>query len=793
MKINAFPTPLLAVATLLCAASNLVQAGSQVTFTDTWKDTGAYSASAQAYVTTSSSFKVNISLPLNGINLNQADSQSIFTLNIGPSGNTIPIISDTLGDADNYIEGKSTATWPLADPNSMALIGNVTVSWTATTLTVTCSASESGYGTEDVLGEEQTFAGASTGTPYSTNLNTSATGVFYEVSVVLDTSDDGGEIFANDFPSIPVTGSDKETEYNAPDGSGLYPVEAGSITGTADLTPPVVTITSPTANAKFNDTPAADTIIELKGTASDSVGVTNIEVYVDDDFNNPIAIDQETNLPKNSVSWTLSLDLTQNPDAQPGFNIITVVAMDAVGNQASVSRTIQWIEANTAMVTINPPDAGTVKGITSGESLIVGDGYAVTATPASKSWIFAGWTDKNDDTFPSASSFIYLDTVDTGGSLIANFLANPFNIDLAGTYTGLFFDTNNNVEPTTSGYITVTVTTAGAYSGKLYLADPATSFAISGQLGLADGGSIATATAPLIKLGKSQFLSVNLQISTDTNLSDQTLGSLGGSVNVFTDVTETNLVWTEGIMGELSLNNTNVALGLYNVVMQPISSDPSQGPGGYGFVSATVAKNGAVALVINLPDGTSPAISFSSSLAQDGTCPFYTSLYGGKGVILGWLQFATDGSGTVQGSSVNWVKLPVADKFYTSGFTATPTLSGALYVPPKAGINIFGWTAGVLITDQNPSGWSVTFNPVKNTFTGPKGLAISLTATTGALTVTASGPLLPAGSSGAITAHGVVLPASDSTGGGYGSYTLGGETWPFTIGDAPAANVLHHD
>jgi hypothetical protein len=278
-------------------------------------------------------------------------------------------------------------------------------------------------------------------------------------------------------------------------------------------------------------------------------------------------------------------------------------------------------------------------------------------------------------------------------------------------------------------------------------------------------------------------LEVNLLVVTETNPSTPGAGMLEGSVNCFSDPTETNLLESAEIQGGLSLNNTNTLPGLYNIVISPPSADPAQGPGGYSFGGATVNKNGAVALVLNLADGASPVVSFSGFLAKNGVCPFYASLYGGNGVILGWMQFATNGSGNMQPQPIQWVKQAVADTSYTHGFIGASSISGGLYLPPKAGANVFGVgeTALTFAVDRGYSGLSlpdeedfaVTFNPAKNIFADPSKVTIALTPSSGALT-----GAFPAGGKTPFTYHGVEVD-----GAGYGFYiSTNKETGPIWIG-----------
>jgi hypothetical protein len=759
------------LAASLLAVSNCVHAASQLTFTDTWKDTGH----TDDTVTTTGSFRTTISLPLYGVDLSQADSNSQFSLAIGPVGSTTTIVFDTLGDAESFSASKHTATFALQDPDTMATIGSLTVSWTATTLTIAGSASE------DLLGEEQMFAANSDDTPTNITLNTSNTGVYYYANLSLDASDNGGGTYLY-AQLVPVMGSDKETEYNPRDMSGPYPLEAGSVTGALDFTPPKLAISSPAPGFSVYN---PNSVIELKGTASDSLPLTSIEYFIvyGTNVNGPFQVDQAAELPTNSIAWTASVDFSQVGHLGP--NEVFVFASDALGNEASALRTYHWIQTNSAVVTVNPSGAGKVTSVKNGQILQIGNTYLAAATPSSKNWIISDWVDGSGDILSSNAAFAY---VDTDGVLTANFVPNPFtNAALAGTYTGLFYDTNLGVELDDAGYITLTVTETGAFSGKLFLADNASPLAFFGQLSVTSDGGMAVAQALLQRSVKTagqetstEYWQLSLEIATDPDLADPGTGRLGGLVLHF--AYESEPIDSAEIQGQLSTSNTNILAGLYNVAITPAFSDPSQGPGGYSYGSAKVGKGGTVTLALNLADGTSPAISFPTSLARDGSCPFYASLYGGEGVILGWLRFPTNGSGTMEPAPVQWVKQTLADAFYPNGFSATPNVFGGLYVPPsRANSNVFGWTAGTFVVDQNYVGLSlqdetdipVQFNPAHNTFSDTNNLTVTLTPSSGALA-----GVFPAGGQTRFKFRGVELD-----GAGYGFYAgTNKETGPVWIG-----------
>jgi hypothetical protein len=186
-----------------------------------------------------------------------------------------------------------------------------------------------------------------------------------------------------------------------------------------------------------------------------------------------------------------------------------------------------------------------------------------------------------------------------------------------------------------------------------------------------------------------------------------------------------------------------------------------------------VGENGAVAIVLNLADGTSPPLAFSSALGRDGTCPFYTSLYEGQGAIFGWIYFNTDGSGTVTADTIWWLKAAIPGQYYPNGFANLVELSGGLYLPPKAGTNIFSATALTFVVDQGYSGFSLpdetdyalTFNPVKNVFTDTNKVTMNLTPSTGIFT----GSFYPVGS-----AHSISYHCLEIGGAGYGFYENAG-------------------
>jgi hypothetical protein len=92
-----------------------------------------------------------------------------------------------------------------------------------------------------------------------------------------------------------------------------------------DLTPPTITITSPTAGVTYNTN---DIMLTLVGTATDNVGVTQV-TWVNARGGSGTAT--------GTTSWTVDGIILR-----PGTNIITVTARDAAGNTATATLVVTF-------------------------------------------------------------------------------------------------------------------------------------------------------------------------------------------------------------------------------------------------------------------------------------------------------------------------------------------------------------------------------------------------------------------------------------------------------------------
>jgi hypothetical protein len=147
-------------------------------------------------------------------------------------------------------------------------------------------------------------------------------------------------------------------------------------------------------------------------------------------------------------------------------------------------------------------------------------------------------------------------------------------------------------------------------------------------------------------------------------------------------------------------------------------------PGGVGFGSLSVNKAGILAFRGTLDDGTS--ISASTFISSSWQWPLYRSLYGGKGLIIGWLTFVNQSTNDINGA-VSWIKSAQVGKLYPAGFTNETETIGSLYrwtnsTPP------FNWNTGQ-VTLVGPSILStnqITLDRTNYTWTGGQNLKFKI-------------------------------------------------------------------
>ena len=428
------------------------------------------------------------------------------------------------------------------------------------------------------------------------------------------------------------------------------------------------------------------------------------------------------------VNFTNQVDVgTNNPatitNVTPGAtNYFNVLAYDVYSDQSQPSAAVSYyvlphtsdlggnggsFAVGTTIVTnANTGFALLVSGrgtlTPSRRSYLEGKKYTVTATPA-KGWVFANWT-SNEVVLSVTSKLTFL--VGSNEMFQANFVTNPF-IPVVGTYHGLFYVTSNAAEES-SGSFTATVSSAGTYSAKLLM--PGQSHSWSGQF-----STWGSASKTLARPGLSA-LAVQIQLGLTND-------SLTGTV--------ADGDWTADLLAysaTYSRTNPNLQAGKYTLSF-PASTNTSDQPGGNGFGTLTVSALGNIAFSGVLGDGT--PVQSAALVSRGGLWPFYSSLYGGKGSVLGWLTFTNNDAMTGQ---VGWFKLPqTAAKLYAGGFTNSSEAIGSAYHYTN-GVPVLNFTNGMLTLSSGNLGQGITNQIVtgpENEATNASGDKLTFTASSG--------------------------------------------------------------
>ena len=199
-----------------------------------------------------------------------------------------------------------------------------------------------------------------------------------------------------------------------------------------------------------------------------------------------------------------------------------------------------------------------------------------------------------------------------------------------GNYVGLFFPASG-VSTENSGYIKISVQSSGKFSGDIHLAKGSGSF--TGKFG---DDSSANASA---RVGGVTF-DLGLQADT-TPGSDRIVGT-------FTNGSEVVGIYAylEGKSPAAPTSGEN----RFTMAMQG-GTNGATAPAGWSTFTASMNSAGSVSINAKMADGT--AFSQSATTSTTGVYPLFESLYGGKGMMLGWLMFTND---TVNSDSVIWVK-----------------------------------------------------------------------------------------------------------------------------------------
>jgi len=282
----------------------------------------------------------------------------------------------------------------------------------------------------------------------------------------------------------------------------------------------------------------------------------------------------------------------------------------------------------------------------------------------------------------------------------------------SASFSGLFYDTNGVAAPS-SGYFTVLTSSKGTYTGKI--SSGGSTYSFSGKIDPVTGQS-----STRVSRGMLHALTLNLQL-------DSAAKQLRGTVS--------DGRWTANLMGDkLVYSKTARAnqAGAYTLVIPGDSADTNS-PAGHSVGSVKVDTSGNVTWSGALADGSK--VTQKSAISAEGIWPLYSSLYSGKGCVLGWIQVTNDSVG----GDLIWVKPSgVSGNYYPDGFTNLINSIGSPYHKPAAGTRVLDWNNGLGQFSISGGGLSQTWtneirlelnNRVSN-LAGPT-LSLSITTSSG--------------------------------------------------------------
>ena len=368
-----------------------------------------------------------------------------------------------------------------------------------------------------------------------------------------------------------------------------------------DTNPPTVTVGAAPSSR------VAATGLSLGGTASDDAFVTGVVVRLNGASPIPAT---------GSNSWSLHLNLN------PGFNTITTYAVDWRGNQSALVTNTVLFDARPARLGLLITDGGTVVGATHGQRLAIGRSYTLRAVPKPTHY-FSHWLNWNTGQTTTNPAVTF--TMEEFQTFSAVFAPGAY-VALAGTYNGLFYDTNAPAHAS-AGFVNITLTSRGVFSGYLGLHGVRRPFA-----GTLDGNFRGSDYVPLSP--RNGFI-----LSFDF---------AGGPAAVIGTVDDGQLqVPIYAHLRGLATNSPIAQFaGRYAASLTATADSP---PARRRNATIILKPDGLLTFNGRLPDGTPVAREVFAR--EDGLVPFYVAPYAsGRGSAFGWLSLTNAGTNSLHGA-----------------------------------------------------------------------------------------------------------------------------------------------
>jgi uncharacterized repeat protein (TIGR03803 family) len=353
----------------------------------------------------------------------------------------------------------------------------------------------------------------------------------------------------------------------------------------------------------------------------------------------------------NGNGWSAASGTTHwqtNVTLPPGTNKFQAQSFDPLGNPSAVKSVVIFYETLSTL-TLQTNGLGSISPGFKGTNLTVGRSYTVRAIPA-KGQLFLDWSGTISTT---QNPLIFL--MQSNMVVQANFVTNPF-IAAAGTYGGLFYGGDGVAEESAGLLRNLVIGPLGGYSGQIVINGVAHGF--TGSFDASEQSKATVARSG----GLGGPLELHLTLSTN-----EVTGTVSGT---------NSDGWTSMLLAEQTVKFES---GRYTLLVPPGLGAPSDCPPGYGYALVT-NHNGLVTLNGALADGT--AFTQTAPIVGAGDLPFYVSLYGNTGLLLGWLNF----DGGLTGTNLWWIKSPSPQSaLYPSGFTNVVSILASAWTRPAPG------------------------------------------------------------------------------------------------------------
>jgi hypothetical protein len=404
-----------------------------------------------------------------------------------------------------------------------------------------------------------------------------------------------------------------------------------------DVQRPAVTITAPKPGQRWSNA-----VFTVRGTARDNGQVTNVWVQVG------TAEFQAAQGSNGWANWWAEVDLAA------GTNVVRAYAVDGAGRQSLTNAVSLFFSVRSPLILMTN-GVGRITRTFKTSSLEVGRGYTVTAEPGA-GHVFSNWTGGYISTNPVLRFIMQSNLV-----LTANFVTNPF-IALQADYYGLFYPANDQ-NATNSGYIVLSLTKRGTFTGKLLLGRATLSF--NGAFDLA-----GQARLQVPRTGATPLL--------------MELAFVPGEQGVTGTITDGTWV---APLSSVRAAAANQAAGRYTLVIGG-GDDSMSSPAGFGAGTIVVSNSGIALVTGKLADGST--LSHKTGVSAAGVWPLFIRPYGSNGLFVGWMRLDTN-------ALALWIKpARPRDRYYANGFHEVRPVGVARYLAPAVGRNALDWTNGVV-------------------------------------------------------------------------------------------------